>query len=115
MAICTRCNNERKTLPIYRPQGMTWLPPSDFNEVETPKSEYVCGDCLTDDEIERELGLVVAFVMDVLIKRFVQDAIFHHMIPALETVRTMYMTRNNNADQSNRGAAIRALGLGPEG
>lgn len=87
------------------------------SELDVPRApvlpEHVCGDCHTDDEIEQQLGPVVAFVLSVVIAKLAKgDDRYKMMIPALETVRCQYIVLNNNADEKNRGAAIRALGLG---
>lgn len=108
MSKCTRCGNERKTIFIHRPGGHTWTTPPNF----VPRTEQVCGDCLTDNEIARELNTVVEFILGVLIKRETNPTAYPSVAAALETARAFFMVRNNDPD-SNRGrqAAVRALGL----
>jgi hypothetical protein len=110
---CTRCGNERKTMTIFivRPGGHTFstLTQPDFELDVPPTVERSCGECLTDDEITRELSPAVEFVLGTLVKNASPN--FPDILVSLETARSFFMVRNNNPDGSNRRAAVRALGL----
>ncbi len=114
---CTRCGTQGvKVLPVLfvRPHGHSWMSLPE-KLPEPPKPERSCGNCLTDEEIERELGMVVVYVAGIIAKRAAQSRHKYErdLLPALETLRAMYTVRNNDADQSGRKAAIRAI-LGDE-
>jgi len=108
---CTRCGQPNRTLPIYKAQAHTWFLPSqsDFKAATPPSTERVCGTCITDDEIVLELSSVVDFVLGVHVKRGAPE--HPEFMKALETVRALFMVRNNNPDGINRGAALQAVGL----
>ena len=103
-------------MPIIRVRagGHTFGSVVNFTELELPKVKHVCGSCLTDDEIEQQLGPAVAFVIGILINRFAANDWGKELIPALETVRAFYIVRNNEGEGRFRAAAIRALGLANE-
>jgi len=71
---CSRCNQPKtKMVFIFRPAGHTFEQ-SNFDTVMPPSSENVCGNCLTDDEIVRELSTVVEFVLGVFIKNIQKES-----------------------------------------
>jgi len=106
---CTRCDHERKRVAITSARGHTLPLPADF-KFELPKTEHVCGDCLTGYEIFLQLGPAVEFVLGVLIDSTTNA----ESKVALEFARAHFMVRNLDPDKSNRAAAIRALGLGDD-
>lgn len=114
MTTCTRCGNERKTVTIFkvRPGGHTWssLTPPDFESTAPPAIERSCGDCLTDEEILREIRPIMEFGLGALLRTLGPD--FPDMLVSLETARAYFQVRNNNPDGHSRRAVIRALGLG---
>lgn len=111
---CTRCNNKTETMPVVnvRPGGHTMFLPSssDFNAAIPPQVENVCGACLTDDEILRDmrLGGAVDYALELLQK---QDC-SPEAAKALSLVRAFFQVRNNAPDGFNRSAVLRALGFG---
>lgn len=112
MSKCTRCGNERVTMPIYnyRPGGHSWLPLPDFKAMPPPDPVRTCGDCITDDEIVRELGPMMEFALGILIKNTKPQ--YMSTMVALETARALFMVRNNDPDGRGRQMAVEALGLG---
>lgn len=114
MSTCTRCAGEHlKTITMWnaRPGGHTraLLQP----DYEPPKAERVCGNCLTDREIMLQLGPVADFAISALIKDASENPSPNEVecLIALELARSFFRVRNNNPDNNNRRAAIRALGL----
>lgn len=116
MSECTRCGNERKVMPLFVAVSMSLssLAQPDFDVTALPQSERVCGECLTDSEIARELGPIAEFVTGVMIQNTAKEKASpqrDEWIRALDMVRTAFMVRNNNPDGHNRRAALKALGL----
>jgi hypothetical protein len=100
-------------MPIFNVQASVFTGlPADFVPT-TPRAESSCGDCLTDDEILREIGPIMQFGLGVLIARLDQTRTdFPDTRVALEYARSMFMVRNNDdEDQRGRRAAVKALGL----
>jgi hypothetical protein len=106
---CSRCRGNNKTVTVYavRPGGHS-LPslPETFPVATT---EHVCGQCLTDSELSRFLHPVAEFVLSTIINE--STHVSAATIVALETVRAIFRVRNNFPEQSNRHAALKALGL----
>lgn len=100
---CTRCGVEGAlAVPIFKPQGMTWFTPSTTFEV--PQAEFVCANCITDDELARMLYPAMNFVLST-IPRNSNNAV------ALEYVQAYFTVRNNSVDGRNRSDALKAVGL----
>lgn len=116
-AFCSRCGGEKKTMPFVRvrPGSHTWFTPSnsDFNLATPPSVERVCGDCITDNELMREVSPVAEFALGVLISNATQPPLPQEAegLKALEHARCCFMVRNNEPDGRNRRAALRAIGL----
>jgi len=108
--LCTRCHQERPTIPIFHARA-GGLPSLAQPLTLAPfQSEAVCADCITNDQIVRLLNpMVVEFVLGHLIKQAPDDS----MKVALECARTYFMVRNNEPAGSDRGrrVALKALGL----
>lgn len=109
---CSRCNNERKTqtIVIVRPGAHSMFPLSDSDR----RTEYVCGDCLTDLEIMFQLSPAIAYVLGTLLRDYQQQPesdLRNEWLKAIQMTQTQFMTLNTHDPTRNRGAAIRALGL----
>jgi hypothetical protein len=103
---CTRCDAYRETIfLIARPGGMSWTSSTELPD--PPKDEHVCADCLTDNELGRILHPVVDFVLDTMPR----DPKHPSTAIALETVATIFKTRNNEPCGRNRRVALRAVGF----
>lgn len=109
---CTRCGKSAKTIFITRPQGMSWST-SLTEPIPLPRTENVCGDCMTDKELlfTREVGDTVIFACDTLLK----DTALPLVTASLETVRAFFMVRCDFESESDsdryRRAAVEAVGL----
>lgn len=103
---CTRCGDtNREIAPIFncRPGGHS-LASVEFTEAPPPKTETVCADCLTDEELARMLHSVTCFVLGATPR----DYQIPSLNVALETVAAMFMSRSNG---DTRRAALRAAGF----
>lgn len=110
MMTCTRCNNERLTMTIFATRvGGHSLPSLKQPALEAiaPLVERVCGDCVTDVEILRELVPVVDFALSTLMS---SDPASPN-VTALETVRAYFNVYNVADDGRTRRAALQAIGL----
>lgn len=107
---CTRCGDEGATLTILVVQAGSHSLPI----LAPPPPRRVCGNCITDDELERELGPVAAFVLGVHIERTLREPGSpqrDNWLRTLEMARTPFIVVNNDPDDTNRGDALRAVGL----
>lgn len=109
---CTRCEGpNRKVMGIVQvPAGhSSWLPSLEQPPLEPAPIEWVCGRCLTDDEIERSLTGVMRFVLGVYLRKPMYSKSNHHFRHALEMVHSLFVTCGPR--DSGRSQAVRALGL----
>lgn len=111
MNTCSRCGNvaHTKLLFVMPPNGHSL--PSLTQPGFTPSTTVrVCANCITDDEIMRELSPVVDFALGVLLSNAAQEP---H--PQVDHIRSLEMTRSffmvRNVDTHSRNAALRVLGF----
>lgn len=107
-ANCDRCGTSRETILLINacPGGHSMFS-SQSEMPPLPKSENVCADCLNDNELAQMLHPIAAFVIDSIPR----DPEYPSMAVSIETVSAMFKVRNNDPDDHNRHAALRAVGF----
>lgn len=100
--LCRRCSVNPAITTLFVVSAHTWFTPSqsDFNVAMPPRSEGVCGDCITGDELirQREIGDVVLYATGVLLENGQRQGNTDSTMAALETVRAYFQVRNNDSD-----------------
>ncbi len=118
MTACTRCGKEAQTKTFMwhvRPGGHS-IPSLAQPSLEAiaPTVEYVCAECITDDEIARQLDPVMAFVLGTMINTLAKQPESdwrNEQLKVLEIVRCQFIVMNLNPNNRDRNAALRAIGL----